>query len=151
MGFAMKRRTALQLGLSLVAFATAPTWASEGLIEVTLYKDPQCGCCGAYADYLHANGFAVTIVETHDLLLLNTRYAVPGEFQSCHLATVDRYFVVGHVPADVIRRMLADKPAITGISLPGMLPGSPGMGGTKSAPFKIYALSDGSAGLYATD
>lgn len=147
----MKRRTALQLGLGLIVLAATPTWAAENPMQVTLYKNPQCGCCGAYVDYLRDNGFTVTVVETNDLSAVNTRYRVPDALQSCHLATVDRYFVVGHVPADVIRQMLADKPAIAGISLPGMPPGSPGMGGTKSAPFKIYALSDGSVELYATD
>ncbi len=145
----MKRRTALKLGLGLIALAATPAWAAEAPIQIMLYKNPQCGCCGAYANYLRGNGFAVTVVETQDLPLMNARYGVPHAFQSCHLTTVDRYFVEGHVPVDVIKRLLAEKPAIAGITLPGMPGGSPGMGGTKSAPFKIYALGKGPPELYA--
>ena len=76
--------------------------------------------------------------------------SVVPEFQSCHLATVDRYFAVGHIPVDVIKRMLAEKPAIAGITLPGMPGGAPGMGGRKTEPFKIYALGDGAPKVYAT-
>jgi hypothetical protein len=149
--FIMQRRTALKLGLGLIAAAITPALAAEDPIKLTLYKDALCGCCGAYADYLRRNGFAVTVNETRDLPLMNRQYGVPDAFQSCHLATVDRYFVEGHVPIDVIKRLLAEKPAVTGITLPGMPEGSPGMGGSKSAPFKIYALGDGPPKLYAID
>jgi hypothetical protein len=147
----MQRRTILKLGLSSIAAATTPSWAAESASEVTLYKDAQCGCCGAYADYLRDNGFTVAIVETPHLPMMYARYGVPSAFQSCHLAMVDRYFTVGHIPVDVIKRMLAEKPPITGITLPGMPAGSPGMGGNKTEPFKIYALSDEPPKLYAIE
>ena len=147
----MQRRTILKLGLSSIAAAATPSWAAESAGQITLYKDAQCGCCGAYADYLRDNGFTVAIVETPHLPMMYARYGVPNSFQSCHLAMVDRYLAVGHIPVDVIKRMLAEKPAITGITLPGMPAGSPGMGGSKTEPFKIYALGDGSPKLYAID
>ena len=147
----MQRRTLLKLGLSAIVFADAPSWATETASQATLYKDPQCGCCGAYADYLRDNGFTVTIVETPHLPMLYTRYSVPSELQSCHLATVDRYFTVGHIPVEVIKRMLAEQPAIKGITLPGMPAGSPGMTGSKTEPFKIYALGNGPPKLYAIE
>ena len=147
----MQRRTTLKLGMGLIVAAIAPAWAAEGPTQVTLYKDPQCRYSGAYADYLRSNGFAVIVVETPHLPLINARYGVPHAFQSCHVAMVDRYFVEGHIPVVVIKRLLAELPAIKGITLPGMPDGSPGVGGTKSAPFKIYAIGDGPPRPYAIE
>jgi hypothetical protein len=147
----MQRRTALKLGLSLIAIAATPSWAVEGATQVTLYKDPQCGCCEAYTEYLRNNGFTVNVVETAHLPLMYARYDVASAFQSCHLATADRYFMIGHIPVNVIKRMLAEQPAITGITLPNMPGGAPGMGGSKTEPFNIYALGDGPPKLYATE
>ena len=100
----MQRRTTLKLGMGLIVAAIAPAWAAEGPTQVTLYKDPQCRYSGAYADYLRSNGFAVIVVETPHLPLINARYGVPHAFQSCHVAMVDRYFVEGHIPVVVIKR-----------------------------------------------
>ena len=147
----MQRRTVLKLALGSIAAATTPSWAAESASQITLYKDAQCDCCGAYADYLRDNGFTVAVVETPHLPMMYARYGVPSAFQSCHLAMVDRYLAVGHIPVDVVKRMLAEKPSITGITLPGMPAGSPGMGGNKTEPFKVYALGDGSPKLYAID
>jgi hypothetical protein len=135
----MQRRTILKLGLSSIAAVATPSWAAESASQITLYKDAQCGCCGAYADYLRDNGFTVTVVETPHLPMMYARYGVPSAFQSCHLAMVDRYLAVGHIPVDVIKRMLAEKPSITGITLPGMPAGSPGMGGSKTDHFARHA------------
>ncbi len=148
----MRRRTALKLVLSLVALGASPGWAAaENPTALTLYKNAQCGCCAAYADYLRRNGFDVTVIETGEFPLVNARYGVPNALQSCHLATVNSYVIVGHVAVGVIDRLLAEKPAIKGIALPGMPEGSPGMGGSKTAPFRIYALGDGPPQLYAID
>jgi hypothetical protein len=141
----------LKLALGSIAAVTTPSWAVESASQVTLYKDAQCGCCGAYADYLRDNGFTVAIVETPHLPMMYVRNGVPNAFQSCHLAMVDRYLAVGHIPVDVLKRMLTEKPAIAGITLPGMPAGSPGMGGSKTEPFKIYALGDRSPKFYAID
>lgn len=144
----MQRRTVLKLGLSSIAVAATPSWAAESASQVTLYKNPQCDCCRAYVDYLRDNGLTVAVVETPHLPLLYARHNVPSTFQSCHLAAVDRYLAIGHIPIDVIKQILAEQPAITGITLPGMPAGSPGMGGSKTEPFKIYALGDGPPKLY---
>lgn len=147
----MNRRTVLTFAVGAVAAATKPAWAAESPILVTLYKDPQCGCCENYADYLRHNGFEVTVVGTHDLPLMNEQLGVPDALQGCHLAKVEGYVVEGHVPVDVLKRLLAEKPAIKGITLPGMPEGSPGMIGRKIAPFKIYVLGDTPAKIYATE
>jgi hypothetical protein len=147
----MRRRTVLKLALSAIGLAATPVWATESLPPITLYKDPQCSCCGAYTDYLRVNGFTVTVVETVHLPLMYAHYSVANAYQSCHLATVSRYFTVGHIPVEFIKRMLAEQPAFAGITLPGMPVGAPGMGGNKTEPFKIYALGDGPPKLYAAE
>lgn len=147
----MNRRDALKLGFGLAATAAAPAWAAPGPIPVMLYKDPQCSCCANYADYLRKNGFAVTVVGTHDLPLMNRQLGLADTLQGCHLAKVEGYVVEGHVPVDVVKRLLAEKPAIKGITLPGMPAGAPGMYGTKTGPFQIYAFGAGPATVYATE
>jgi hypothetical protein len=69
--------------------------------------------------------------------------------QPCHLSVVDGYVIGGHVPIEAVNRLLAEKPRITGINLPGMPPGSPGMNGEKVEPFKIYEIAKGPLKVYA--
>lgn len=146
----MNRRMMLMLLLGGVAGgATRSAGAATSGKRVTLYKDPQCGCCEGYADYLRSNGFAVTIVPTHDLPLLDDKYGIATELQPCHIALVDGYVVGGHVPVEVVDRLLAERPKITGITLPGMPLGSPGMSGRKMAPFTIYEITKGLPKVYA--
>jgi hypothetical protein len=113
--------------------------------EATLYKNPQCGCCESYADYLRVNGFDVTVKATNDLETINRDAGVPEKLEGCHAMFIDGYVIDGHVPVNVVRRLLSERPKIAGITLPGMPAGSPGMGGTKTEPFVVYALpKDGS-------
>jgi hypothetical protein len=149
--FAMNRRALLLLLIGGAAGIVAPSArAADDSKKVTLYKDPQCGCCEGYANYLRGNAFAVTIVPTHDLPLLDEKYGIPADLQPCHISLIGGYVVGGHVPIEIVNRLLAAQPAITGITLPGMPLGSPGMSGEKTAPFKIYEISKGSRRVYAT-
>jgi hypothetical protein len=69
---------------------------------------------------------------------------------SCHTAVVGAYWVEGHVPADLIMKMLADKPAFHGIAVPGMPQGSPGMETGKKDPYDVIALEKtGKTRVYA--
>lgn len=135
--------------LRLAAIVALLGWSLPALADptqATLYKDPSCGCCEGYADHLRANGFHVDVQPTHDLAEISRRAGVPAEFQGCHTTMIDGYVVDGHVPVDIVRRLLSERPAIAGITLPGMPQGSPGMSGEKTAPFTIYAVSkDGKA------
>ena len=119
--------------------------------EVTLYKNPQCGCCEAYADYLRENGFDVTVKPTHELVTMSRAAGIPDDFQGCHLAFIDDYVVSGHVPVATVDRLLSDRPDIEGVTLPGMPMGSPGMSGVKSEPFTIYAVGDEQPSVFAVD
>jgi hypothetical protein len=136
-------------------FAPMPSASAADAVPppATVYKDPSCGCCGAYVEYLRRNGFAVSVVETPDLAAVKEKEGVPASLGGCHTMTVGGYVVEGHVPVAALRRLLAEKPAIRGISLPGMPEGSPGMGGTKQAPFTIYAITaaGGPPPVYATE
>jgi hypothetical protein len=125
--------------LILVARATAPV-AGEVQPQMTLYKNPQCGCCEGHADYLRQNGFDVKVLATHDLPLIKREHDVPDELAGCHTILTDGYVIEGHISAEIIKRLLNERPAITGISLPGMPMGSPGMLGDKTEPFTIYTF-----------
>lgn len=111
--------------------------------DVTLYKNPQCGCCEGYADYLRHNGFNVSAVSTNDLTMMGQKYGIPDDMQPCHISLIGGYVVGGHIPIEVVNRLLSEKPQITGISLPGMPEGTPGMPGKKPGPLQIYEIAKG--------
>ncbi len=119
--------------------------------EVTLFKNPQCGCCESYAGYLRENGFSVTVNPTHQLAAMSRDAGLPEGFQGCHLAFVDDYFVSGHVPVNTIIKLLAERPDVKGITLPNMPMGSPGMTGEKTEPFTIYSIDDGEPEIYSVE
>lgn len=112
--------------LLAVWFAAAAAFA-ETLPEVVMHKDPNCGCCSAWAEHIEANGFKVKTVATADMASVKKRFAVPQRLTSCHTARVGNYVIEGHVPAAAIKRLLREKPAVAGLSVPGMPAGSPGM------------------------
>lgn len=138
---------ALAIGGGIYLAAGSPVVAEE----VTLYKNPQCGCCEGYADYLRQNGFTVTVHPTHELVVMSRAAGIPDDFQGCHLAFVDDYVVSGHVPVGTVDRLLSERPDIAGVTLPGMPMGSPGMSGTKTEPFTIYQIGDGPPRIFAVE
>ncbi|MDQ0473852.1 DUF411 domain-containing protein [Labrys wisconsinensis] len=146
----MHRRHFL-LGGAAVMLLPVPAVA-DAAPRATLYKNPQCSCCEGYADYLRRNGFAVEVKPTNDLAEISRKAGVPEDLEGCHTTFIGRYVIDGHVPIDVVRKLLAEKPAIAGITLPGMPAGSPGMVGDKTEKFVIYAVTkDGKApSVYAT-
>lgn len=121
-------------------FASKVTWAASP-IPAILYKNPQCSCCEGYAQYLGKNGFRVDVKPTNDLAEISRNAGVPENLEGCHTMFVRGYVVDGHVPVEVIRKLLAEKPAIAGITLPGMPSGSPGMIGPKTETWTIYAVT----------
>jgi hypothetical protein len=120
-------------------------------VAVTLYKSPECGCCEGYADYLRHYDFTVTVKATNDLADISRKAGIPTDLQGCHTAFIDGYVVDGHVPVEAIEKLLAERPAIRGITLPGMPEGSPGMSGEKIGPLTIYAIGqDGKPSVFVT-
>ena len=127
--------------VALASFVWAAVPALAGEKDVTLYKNPQCDCCEGYADYLRENGFDVTVKATHDLAQMSREAGISDEFQGCHLSFVDGYVVSGHVPVGTVEKLLTERPDIKGVTLPGMPMGSPGMSGTKEAPFEMLEIT----------
>lgn len=115
----------LLFALVLVGLAGCRTEAQTP--TVTVYKSPTCGCCGLWAEHMTASGFPVETVDVASMDDVKARLGVPGTLASCHTAIVGDYVVEGHVPAEDVKRLLAEKPDAAGIAVPGMPIGSPGM------------------------
>jgi hypothetical protein len=146
--FGVAGGTALIGGATGLFSSNAEPAGSRG--QVTLYKNPQCECCEGYADYLRRNGFEVKVIPTNDLTVMGEKYGIPDSLQPCHLSLIGGYVVGGHIPIEVVNRLLSEKPQIVGITLPGMPPGTPGMPGKKPGPLTIYEIGKGPPKVYAT-
>lgn len=137
-----------------LALAGAPTLALTGgaraasLPPMVVTKDPSCGCCRAWAEHVRAAGFPVEVVETESLNRLKARLGVPQDLAGCHTAEVGGYVVEGHVPAIAIRRLLQEKPVATGLAVPGMPVGSPGMEVEGSPPETYDVILFGPSGRH---
>lgn len=94
---------------------------------MVISKDPNCGCCSGWVEHVRAAGFDTRVHDLNDLAPVKARLAIPPQLASCHTAEIDGYVIEGHVPAPAIRRLLAERPAATGLAVPGMPIGSPGM------------------------
>lgn len=138
----IRRRLVLALG---AATAVLPLPALSAPLRVTLYNNPQCSCCEAYADYLRQNGFAVDIVPSNALVTMARGKGVPEALDGCHISMIEGYVMIGHVPIDAVRKLLAERPKIIGISIPGMPMGLPGMPGPRPEPITIYEIARGAA------
>ena len=118
--------------------------------DVVVYKSPTCGCCGKWVEHMENSGFIVDVEDMRDVAPIKRELGVPRRMQSCHTAKVGDYFVEGHVPADLVKQLLADKPDIKGLTVPGMPMGSPGMEGPRKDPYNVIAIEkDGRARVYA--
>lgn len=118
---------------SRVSLSEAP------LPVVTVYKDPGCECCTKWVKHLSSNGFVTTVHDMSNVDEIKRTMNVPQALQSCHTAVVGAYVVEGHVPADLIKKALKEKPAIAGLAVPGMVTGSPGMEGGTPQHYDIVA------------
>jgi hypothetical protein len=138
-------------GLVLCALAGSGPLAAAGE-EVTLYKDPNCGCCSKWAEHMRANGFTVKEIATGDMSTVKREAGVPQALGSCHTARVGGYVIEGHVPAADVKRLLADKPKVAGLAAPGMPMGSPGMEGPSPAdPYDVVSFdAQGKARVFSS-
>lgn len=118
---------------------------AQGKPKAVLYRNPNCECCLGYAKYLRGNGFEVTVDSRQDLASIRKQLHVPESLVGCHVMVIGAYAVEGHVPVNTLNKLLAKHPDIIGISLPGMPTGTPGMGGPKRGPFRIYEIAKDSA------
>ena len=126
--------------------------AAGALPKVTVYKTSSCGCCRLWVDHMKQNGFDVQAmdVSSADVRSVSKVAGLKDEDTSCHTAKIGNYVVEGHVPADDIKRMLKEKPAIAGIAAPGMPQGSPGMEQGTKEPYDVVAfMKDGRTTVFA--
>lgn len=129
------------LSAGAVAAALLPASPSSVNEEMAVYKSPACGCCAAWVKHVQDAGFRVRVVARNDLSPIREKLGAPPELASCHIAVIDGYVVEGHVPADAIKRLLAERPDAVGIFAPGMPLGSPGMESPYgSDPFDVILL-----------
>jgi hypothetical protein len=120
---------------------------------MVVYKSPTCGCCAKWIDHVKANGFRVEVHDvTDNVAAKKAEWRVPGALHSCHTAKVGDYVLEGHVPAEEIKRLLAEKPAVAGLAVPGMPMGSPGMEGPYPADkYDVVAFThDGQTSVFAS-
>lgn len=136
--------TAIGLAIGGIGRAFAGSGAA-----ITVWKDPNCGCCGGWVDHLRRNGFVATVIETADVAAVKAERGVPAELASCHTAVIDGYVIEGHVPALAIVQLLAEKPAGRGLAVPGMPIGSPGMEGGKPETYDVMLFGDGAPKRFA--
>jgi len=123
---------------------------NQELPTVLVYKTASCLCCNGWVAHLEAAGFTVDARDVRDIMSVKRDGGVPVAMSSCHTAFVDGYVVEGHVPADQVKRLLAERPDIAGIAVPGMPMGSPGMEGRNAAPYQVLSFThDGETAVFA--
>ena len=122
-----------------------------GPIEMKVYMDPNCGCCGDWVDHIREYGFDVEVEYTSDMLGVKQAHSIRPDLSSCHTATVNGYVIEGHIPGDVVREFLAEAPQARGIAVPGMPIGSPGMEmGDRVDAYDVLAFtSEGRVAVYS--
>lgn len=111
------------------------------LPNMTVYKSPSCGCCKEWVKHVQGAGFTVKTIDMENLDAIKRTNMVPERLQSCHTALVGAYVIEGHVPADLIRKILTDRTPISGLAVPGMVTGSPGMEmGSAKPPYDVMSF-----------
>ena len=145
------RRRQWIAAIAAAAFAHRLAGA-QGAPLVEVWKSPTCGCCKDWVRHLEANGFRVRTLDSGNTDK-RAELGMPLKYGSCHTARVGGYVIEGHVPAREIQRLLNEKPAAVGLTVPAMPVGSPGMDGPEYGgrrdPYDVLLVRrDGSAGVY---
>ncbi len=144
----MKRRKFL---CTLAAVGSMPIAGSVRAAGETIvvYKDPNCGCCHAWASAMTKAGFAVNAEDVDNIDVVKDHFKVPGDLRGCHTAVIARYYLEGHVPLEAVTRLLAEQPDIAGLAVPGMPVGSLGMGDSPDASYDVISVGkDGRSNLF---
>jgi hypothetical protein len=144
------KRWLSRLGISMLFAALfAPVAMAANAFDV--YSDPSCGCCGAWVDYMRAQGYTATVHQDQPMAAVKARLGVPPGAMSCHTALIDGYVIEGHVPVEDIRRLLAERPNARGLAAPGMPMGSPGMEVGAPERYDVVLIGrDGSTRVFAS-
>jgi len=144
------KRWFFRMSISLL-FAALFAPAAMAASAFDVYSDPSCGCCGAWVDYMRAQGYTVTVHQDQPMAAVKARLGVPPGAMSCHTALIDGYVIEGHVPVEDIRRLLAERPNARGLAAPGMPMGSPGMEMGAPERYDVVLIGrDGSTRVFAS-
>ncbi len=142
--------------IALPAWAGNPVWLegkTDEQHQITVYRSASCGCCKGWIDHLREHNFDVTDVTVDNVNEYKLKFNVPTQGASCHTAIVDGITIEGHVPAQDIKRLLADRGDIRLLTVPAMPSGTPGMD-TPGAPrdsFRVYSINkDDQVDVYQT-
>ncbi|CAI8909596.1 DUF411 domain-containing protein [Methylocaldum szegediense] len=139
----------LRLTLMAVVLSTFSVHAEESIwdkgapllenpVEMTVYRSPTCGCCGKWLEHMKKHGFVVRDIKSNDMDRIKKELGVPDKLQSCHTALVNGYVIEGHVPAADVQKLIQTKPEVSGLTVPAMPVGTPGMEmGGKKDPFAV--------------
>lgn len=140
----------LSLGASRWWLGRFPWAADPNATKILVYASPTCDCCRAWMRHLRSSGFNVTKELMSDVTPMKVQLGVPEDLWSCHTAVVEGYAVEGHVPADLIQKMLLERRALAGLAAPGMPNGSPGMEGPTRDRYEVIAFTrTGATEVYA--
>jgi len=138
---------AVALAASILSFTAA---AAEALPVAEVFKSPYCGCCTGWVDHMKKNGFEVKVQSVNDVPAARKKLGMPEQYGSCHTTKIGNYVIEGHVPAEDVKRLLAQKPKAIGLAVPSMPPGSPGMESDKPVPYEtLLVRADGSTRVFA--
>ena len=142
-------------GFTLAAVVGERLWGQLSRfrpVRLTIFKSPTCGCCSKWVDHVKAAGFAVEVHDEEDMDPVKDRLGVPPDLRSCHTAQLEGYLIEGHVPAEDMERLLAGRPKLTGLAVPGMPKSTPGMAvpGEPAEPYTVVSFQkDGSTQVFA--
>jgi hypothetical protein len=141
----MTRRSLANLvaDLASIMLVALPLAASAAGPVIEVYKSATCGCCKEWVKHLQANGFQVNAHDVANPSDYRQKFGMPDQYGSCHSATVQGYALEGHVPAADIKRLLATRPKATGLAVPAMPLGSPGMEGPRKDPYDVFLVQQG--------
>ncbi|ATG40909.1 DUF411 domain-containing protein [Phaeobacter piscinae] len=125
----MNRRSFLLTATATLPLATGAWAVTDATPMIEVMKSPSCGCCTGWVDHLRTSGFQTDVRNVSDdqLWQMKSRLGITDALASCHTAIIAGYVIEGHVPAQDISRLLAERPGARGLSVPGMPIGSPGM------------------------
>lgn len=141
---------ALTVTTGAAAHGPSPMHSLDKEPKITVYKDPNCGCCDKWIEHLIKHGFRVTGKNTSEMTEIKRGLGVTEGLESCHTGVVNGYVIEGHVPASDIKRLLKSKPSVAGLAVPGMPMGSPGMEGSRVDRYDVLSFDKaGKTGVFA--
>src|SRR3954466_9885537 len=131
----------MTMALALTTAAVrAPSNATAAKPTITVHKDPSCGCCKSWIEHLIKHGYRVDAKDSPNMSEIKHTLGVPDAVTSCHTAMVNGYLIEGHVPSADIDRLLAKKPHVAGLAVPGMPMGSPGMEAARAQHYQVLSF-----------